>query len=181
MSKPSSPDKQELLAIAAEVIAGERESSELAAHGITIGDRTDGEAAKAQLLEALDREEAADRALADHCRAAESLWSRMAGQGVQEGSIGRFEARFVAKDRRNAEVLAADFELLGEGWKSEIVSDTAHGLFRVNVITRPVVLGLEVVVELTKMMATGAQDFGCDFVGLEPAPVPRSRRWWRFW
>ncbi len=181
MSNASTPDRPDLLTVASEVIEGKRDSSELAANGITIGERTEGEAAKKLLLDALDREEAADRELADRLRAAESLWSRMADLGVEEGSMGQFEAGFVAKDRRTAELLAANFEALDEGWKSAIVPDTAHRLFRVTVITRAVVLGLEVVVELTKIMAGEAHNLGCDFVGLEPAPTPIERPWWRFW
>ncbi|MDI1483444.1 hypothetical protein [Polyangium sp. y55x31] len=176
MAKPSNAQKG--LKIAAEVVAGKRDCADLG-HGITVGEPISGEEAKRMLLQELEDQHGADKTLAAHLRAAEALWSKMAAEGVEEGTRGRFEALFVSSDRASAESLAA--ELGGdEDWEANVSEDGA-GQLRVEVVTRPLVRGPEVVVELANQMVIHAREFGCEFVSIQPTTPKARRPWWRFW
>ena len=48
------PTKEELLQIAADVLAGRRPESDLAKYGITLGDTIEGDLARKMLLDELD-------------------------------------------------------------------------------------------------------------------------------
>ncbi|MDI3287465.1 hypothetical protein [Polyangium sp. 15x6] len=178
MGNPSTAQKEEVLKIAAEVVAGKRDSADLP-HGITLGEPISGEDAKRLLLQEIEDQEKADEKRAAHLRAAEALWSKMAADGVQEGSRGRFEAFFVSSDRASATSLAA--ELGGdEDWEAKVSEENA-GQLQIKVITRPLVRGLEVVVELANQMDIHAREFGCEFVCIQPTSTKARRPWWRFW
>ncbi|MDC3957034.1 hypothetical protein [Polyangium jinanense] len=178
MGTPSNAQKEEVLKIAAEVATGKRDSADLP-HGITLGEPISGEEAKRLLLQELEAQAKADEKRAAHLRVAEALWSKMEAEGVQEGTRGRFEALFVSSDRESAASLAA--ELGGdEDWEAK-VSEDSTGQLQIKVLTRPLVLGLEVVVELANQMDIHAREFGCDFVSLQPTPTKARRPWWRFW
>jgi hypothetical protein len=176
MKKPPDPRAKELLDVARDVVAGVRDESELDAHGISLGQPITGEPAKAMLLDELDNAAEAERAAA-------TLWAEMTKEGAQEGSTARLEARFSATDERVAAALAANVaaERESDGWVVAIAeSQDSSGRRRVMVLTRPLVLGPEVLQVLLEQMTATASEFACDFDGLSLPPA-KKRSWWRFW
>jgi hypothetical protein len=169
--------REELLRVAAEVIAGERDRASLDEHCITIGPPIVGDEAKERFLaeleaEADDDEEDVAASIAD------ALWATMVEQGVKERTRGRFEAIFFAKDQHAATSLVSDLDG-DDGWKAEIAkANESDGRLRIVVVTRPLVRGHSVLVVLAGLMVDAARTHGCELQGLQPAP---SRPWWRFW
>lgn len=84
-------------------------------------------------------------------------------------------ALFQADDEAAARALVASFR--EEGWPGEIEAGArAERALLVRVRPRPVVLGLPVVLTLTRLMVDAAAEFGCVFDRLE---WDRPRPWWR--
>jgi|JI10StandDraft_1071094.scaffolds.fasta_scaffold00750_20 hypothetical protein len=108
--------------------------------------------------------------------AAERLWGRLVAQGVVEGSKARLEALFMTRDEGAAMSLAS--ELAGDDWGAEVTA-LGDGRLRVRVVTRPLVMGPEVLVELANQMVDAGRLFSCEFTGLRLASRPRP--WWKFW
>jgi hypothetical protein len=178
MGKSSDSQKDDLLKVAAAVIAGERDRADLERYGIAIGEPIVGDDAKKMLVQELEEAERADEAVAEKLRAAETIWSKMAADGVQEGSRGPFEVVFVASDRQSADAIAAEFAG-DEEWKVKVGDPGHDGQLRVTLITRPLVRGREVVVELANQMTIVGRLLGCEFVSLQPSSSRRP--WWKFW
>lgn len=176
MTKSRKPGAEDLQKIASEVLDGTRDRADLDAHGISIGEPIVGDQAKAMLLDELKRAEEVESAAA-------ALWAEMLTQGAQEGTTARLEALFQANSERAAASLAASIteELESDGWKVTIAKarDSSKG-FEVTVLTRPVVLGPEVLQVLIGQMMDSALEFSCVYDGLTLA-TPKKRPWWRFW
>ncbi len=168
--------KEELLRVASDVIAGRREPIAMDEHGLTLGAPISGDAAKLMLLAEMAQLDEYARFLAEQVSAAESLWQRLIVQGIKEGSTGRYDAIFEAAALQDAEALRAEYG--DDGWSAAVKGAGNDGCSRVVVTSRPVVLGLEVVQALVKMMVESGQEFSCRFVGLQ---FCSPRRWWKIW
>ena len=76
MAKTGDEEKEKLLRIAAEVIEGRRDASDLDAHGISLGEPIAGDEAKRMLLAELDKE---DQELVEPTPAANRPWWKFWG------------------------------------------------------------------------------------------------------
>ncbi len=176
MTKSREPQVEDLLKVAAEVLEGTRDRADLDAHGISIGEPIAGDETKAMLLEELKQAEEVESVAA-------ALWAEMIMQGAQEGNTARLEALFASEDERAAASLAASIsrDFASDGWEVRVAKSSAPSEeLRVTVLTRPVVLGPEVLQVLLGQMTDTAGEFSCAFHGLRLAP-PKKRPWWRFW
>lgn len=81
--------KDELLRIAADVVAGERDPTDLEKHGIGLGDPIAGDAAKQMLLAELAEADEADRAWAEQILLAEEYWAKLAVEGLKLTTLTR--------------------------------------------------------------------------------------------
>lgn len=165
MTSRPPPTHAEVMDVATDVILGKRERQELDALGVSIGEPVVGEAARQMLLAELEQLAAAER-----------LWLKLVAQGVVEGSKARLEALFMTRDEGAAMALAS--ELPGGDWGAEVTA-LGDGRLRVRVVTRPLVMGPEVLVELANQMVDAGRQFACEFTGLRLASRPRP--WWKFW
>jgi hypothetical protein len=176
MTKPREPRVEGLLKIAGEVLEGTRNRADLDAHGISIGEPIVGEQAKAMLLDELKKAEEFEAAVT-------ALWSELVKQGAQDGSTLRLEVLFTTVNERAAAALAASIskDFGSDGWTATVTKsgDASKGL-RVTVVTRPLVLGPEVIEALLEQMTDTAREFSCDLNGVN-LPAPKKRSWWPFW
>lgn len=107
-----------------------------------------------------------DSLLARQLVLTEAFWAELERQGVQPGMRSPVEAFFFAGERRAAEQLATDF-VETDGWQAFLaeVAEEEPPRWIVKVVTRPVVLGREVFLELARIMVAAAVQHGCDFDG----------------
>jgi hypothetical protein len=107
-----------------------------------------------------------DSLLARHVALTEALWAELERQGVEPGVRSPVEAFFFAGERRAAEQLATDF-VETDGWRAFVaeVAEEEPPRWIVKVVTRPIVLGREVFLEMAKIMVAAAVQHGCDFDG----------------
>jgi hypothetical protein len=172
MVEDASKTKEELLRIAEEAVAGTRDAADLQRYGITLGESIEGDAAKSLFLEHLEREESQDRRLTEQVSAAEALWQLLAEQGVERGTLVRFEVTFVAIEpaaRAAAQSLADEFNdpvWASDGWSARVSDPGGTARIRVVVVTRPVAFDREVLRELAKQMMAAGNDCFCDLEGL---------------
>jgi len=108
---------------------------------------------------------------------AEAYWAALVRQGVRPGMLSPVEAFFFATDLGAAEKLGVEFAGT-PGWRASVAELKEESpRWMVKVVTRPVVLAREVLLELVKIMVAAASEHGCDFDGFGLAlPSASSRR-----
>lgn len=174
-------EKERLLRVAAEVVAGERDRAALGGLGITLGDPMEGEGAKETLVAELEREEEVDRIRAEHARRAGAFWVGLARGGMEEGTQASLKCVFGTDDEHAAASLAGEFE--GDGWRAKLEPHHEGSKHRrIEVTTRPLVMGPEVLETLALQMVELGEAFDCVFLGIEGVlAAPLSRPWWKRW
>ena len=112
----------------------------------------------------------------------EALWLTLQSQGVKDRTPRRVECCFVA--RRDSAVAALLKGTPGTAdWNHEISRiDDPPGAISVKIISPPVYLSREALLELVDVMMIAAQDSGCVFDGFHvDLSDLRNRPRWKFW
>jgi hypothetical protein len=99
---------------------------------------------------------------------AEDLWAQLERSGVRRGALARVETIFFCADERAANSLFGEFA--EDGWEARVADrdDGGQGVI-LKIVTRPLVMGREVLVELAKTMVQAGQELGCPFDGMQVA------------
>jgi len=115
-------------------------------------------------------------------RLTEALWSRLVEQGVRDGSQGQIEGFLFAPDETAAAAVAASY--VNNGWLREVDQlEDGSGRLRIKLVSKPVYLTRQALLELADVMMVSAHHHGCAFDGFQIAvsAVRPPRPWWRFW
>ena len=111
----------------------------------------------------------------------EALWSTLENK-IDVGAPARIEAFFFSHGEASAQALVAGFGP-ESGWESQVdrVEDEPERQ-RIRLVSPPVHLTHEAMLELVDVMMIAGADHACTFDGFQVAVGEGRRRpWWRFW